>query len=515
MWRITSVALALVALALPASAPAAPALVPVGSFDTPMYVTAPRTDTQRLFVVERAGRIRVVRDGETLATPFLDIASEVATDGERGMLSMAFAGDYEQSGLFYVYMVARDPVGELQVREYRRSDASPDVAAPTGRIVWRATHDEASNHNGGQIAWGPDGLLWFATGDGGGANDQFGHARDVFSQLGKVLRIDPRPGNAGSYSVPDVSPPNPLGTAVFAYGLRNPFRFSFDRATGDLLIGDVGQGQREEISWARTADGRGLGADYGWACREGTVPGPGNCDPGAAYIPPVWDYNQGSPRAVAGGYVVRDSGLPTLEGRYVYADTYAGVVRSLRLAQPRAVDDRLAGLPARDLIVSFGEDACGYLYVVSLEGSVERVQDGARGPCRIQPPGPALPSRTPARPPVAPRPPDRAAPRVSIRVARKGRVGRRAQPRILVVVTENCRVTINARLAGTRLKRVRAPLPAGRRIVVRLRPRAKAIKRIRNALRRNRRVTMAVSATAVDAAGNTGRVQRRLKVRRG
>ena len=279
MWRITSLALALAALALPASASAAPALVPVGSFDTPMYVTAPRTDTQRLFVVERAGRIRVVRDGATLATPFLDIASEVATDGERGMLSMAFAGDYEQSGLFYVYMVARDPVGELQVREYRRSDASPDVAAPTGRIVWRATHNEASNHNGGQIAWGPDGLLWFATGDGGGANDQFGHARDVFSQLGKVLRIDPRPGNAGSYSVPDVSPPNPLGTAVFAYGLRNPFRFSFDRATGDLLIGDVGQGQREEISWARTADGRGLGADYGWACREGTVPGPGDCDP--------------------------------------------------------------------------------------------------------------------------------------------------------------------------------------------------------------------------------------------
>ncbi|HYI20256.1 MAG TPA: PQQ-dependent sugar dehydrogenase, partial [Solirubrobacteraceae bacterium] len=358
-------------------------------------------------------------------------------------------------------------------------------------------------------------LLWFATGDGGGANDQFGHARDVFSQLGKVLRIDPRPGNAGSYSVPDVSPPNPLGTAVFAYGLRNPFRFSFDRGTGDLLIGDVGQGLREEISWARSADGRGLGADYGWACREGTVPGPGDCDPSAEYIPPVWDYNQSSPRAVAGGYVVRDTGLPTLEGRYVYADTYAGVVRSLRLAQPRAEDDRVAGLPARDLIVSFGEDACGYLYVVSLEGSVERVQDGALGPCRIQPPGPPLPSRTPPRPPVVPGPPDRTAPRISIRVARKGRVGRRAQPRIFVVVTENSRVTINARLAGTRLKRVRAPLRAGRRIVVRLRPRAKAIKRIRNALRRNRRVTMVVAATAVDAAGNTGRVQRRLKVRRG
>jgi glucose/arabinose dehydrogenase len=514
MWRITSLALALAALALPATAGAAPTLEPVGTFEQPTYVTAPRTDTSRLFVVEQAGRIRVVRDGVPLATPFLDIAGEVEAGGERGMLSMAFAGDYETSGLFYVYMVAREPLGELQVREYRRSASSSDVADPAGRIVWSAAHDQAANHNGGQIAWGPDGLLWFATGDGGGQNDQFGHSRNVLSPLGKVLRIDPRPGNAGTYSIPDVDPPNPLGTAVFAYGLRNPFRFSFDRATGDLVIGDVGGAIREEINWARAADGRGLGADYGWACREGTQAGPVACEPSGAYVPPVWDYSQGSPRAVAGGYVVRDTGLPTLEGRYVYADTYAGVVRSLRLAQPRALDDRPAGLPQRDYIVSFGEDACGYLYVVSLNGSVERVRDGEPGPCRIQPPGPPLPPLEAPRPPVRPGPPDRSSPRVSIRVARKGRVGRRAQPRIVVVANEACRVTIGARLAGTRLKSVRTSLRAGRRTVVRLRPRAGAVKRIRRAVRRKRRVTMVVSVTAVDAAGNRGRVQRRLKVRR-
>ena len=152
---------------------------------------------------------------------------------------------------------------------------NPTSPTRPGGIVWRATHNEAANHNGGQIAWGPDGLLWFATGDGGGGNDQFDHARDLVepARQGAADRPAPRqrrqlhgPGRTTRY-----------GTAVWAYGLRNPFRFSFDRATGDLLIGDVGQGPREEIDWARAADGRGRGADYGWACREGTVAGPGAC----------------------------------------------------------------------------------------------------------------------------------------------------------------------------------------------------------------------------------------------
>ena len=516
MWRITRalLALALLALAAPSGATAAPAFVPVGTFAAPMFVTAPPRDRTRLFVVERGGTIRVVRNGTTLGPPFLDISGDVDTTGERGMLSMAFAADYEQSGLFYVYMVARDPVGEIQVREYRRSAGSAELANATGRIVFRATHNESANHNGGQIEWGPDGFLWFATGDGGGSNDVFGHARDLSSPLGKLLRIDPRPGNAGAYTIPAA---NPFGTAVWAYGLRNPFRFSFDRGSGDLFIGDVGQSAREEIDWVRSEDGRGRGADFGWACREGTAAGPKACNVGANYVAPIFDYEKPPNRSVTGGYLVRDPGLPTLRGRYVYADFFPpGDIRSFVPARPRASDDRSSGLE-RDALVSFGEDACGHLHVVSLNGTVDRVQYGAPGACVLRPePPPLPPSPAPGPPGPGGSPfPDRTSPRVRIRVARKGRVGRRATPRIQITATETCRVTIRARLAGTTLKRVRTPLRGGRRTIVRLRPKAGAIKRIHRALRRRQRVTLVVSVTAVDAAGNVGRVQRRLKVRRG
>jgi glucose/arabinose dehydrogenase len=513
MSRITSalLGLALLALAAPATATAAPSFVPVGDFDSPIFATAPPRDSTRLFVVERGGTIQVVRNGVPQPTPFLDVSGEVDLNGERGLLSMAFAADYEQSGLFYIYMVAADPLGEIQVREYRRSATSPERADPTGRIVYRATHNEDHNHNGGQVEWGPDGLLWFATGDGGGGDDQFDHARDLSSPLGKMLRIDPRPGNAGTYTIPAG---NPFGTAVWAYGLRNPFRFSFDRGSGDLLIGDVGEDAREEIDWAPAVSGRGRGGDYGWACREGSVLGPKTCDVGANYIPPVFDYARSGAKAVTGGVVVRDPGLPTLRGRYVYVDFFGGDIRSFVPAQPRAIDDRATGL-IQGSVVAFGEDACGHVYVVSLNGTVERIQDGALGACVLKPQPPPLPPAAPSGPSAGPGPPDRTSPRVTIRVARKGRVGRRATPRIALTASENCRVTIRARLAKTTLKRVRTPLRGGRRTIVRLRPRAKAVKRIQRALRRHRRVTMLVSVTAIDAAGNSGRVQRRLKVRRG
>jgi glucose/arabinose dehydrogenase len=515
MSRITRALLlaTLLALTAPAGAAAKPALVPVGDFSAPIYLTAPPRDRTRLFVVERGGTIQVVRDGTQLTAPFLDLSSEVDSSGERGLLSMAFAPDYDRSGLFYVYMVANAPAGEIQVREYRRSAGSSDLADPASvRIVFRATHDEAPNHNGGQIQWGPDGYLWLATGDGGGSNDQYNHARDLASPLGKLLRIDPRPSNGATYTVPAG---NPFGTAVWAYGLRNPFRFSFDRAIGDLTIGDVGQNAREEIDWAPAASGLGRGGDYGWACREGTVPGPKGCTVGANSIPPVFDYAQGSPRAVTGGVVVRDAGLPTLQDRYLYADFFSGDIRSLVLARPRAADDRSSGLSQTSL-AAFGEDACGHVYVVSLEGPVQRIQDAMPGPCSFRPAPPPLPP-LPATPPAGGPPPrpDHTSPTVSVRAARKGRVGRRATPRILVTASEDCRVTIRARLAGTPLKRVRAALRGGRRTVVRLRPRTRAVRRIRRALRQHRRVTMTVSVVAVDPAGNVGRLTSRLKLRRG
>ena len=494
-------ALALLALAAPASAAAAPALVPVGDFDTPMYVTSPPGDASRLFVVERSGVIRLVRDGTTRPAAVLDISTLVNVAGERGLLSMAFAPDYATSGKFYVYLTA-EPDGQLQVREYRRSAANPDVADPaSGRRVWFADHPGATNHNGGTIAFGPDGYLWIATGDGTNAVN----AQTPSSPLGKVLRIDPRGDAPDEFSVP---PGSVFSNGVWAVGLRNPYRFSFDRVTGDLAIGDVGDGAHEEVDFVGWP-GLGRGANFGWPCREGFAAHAGTCAAGPL-TDPVIDFPRPAYTALTGGVVVRDPGLPTLAGRYLYADYYGGVIRSLALGLPRATDDRPTGLATVQNLAAFGEDACGHVYVVSNNGGVSRIQDGALGPCV-----PGRVGTTPPPPAPATVHPDHTSPRVNIRIARKGRVGRRATPRILLTATENCRVTISARLAGTNLKRVRTPLRGGRRTIVRLRPKAKAVKRIHRTLRRHKRVTMVVKVTAVDAAGNTGRVTKRLKVRRG
>jgi glucose/arabinose dehydrogenase len=511
MSRITSasalLAFGLLALLAPGVAAAAPALVPVGDFDAPIHAAAPPQDPSRLFVVERGGTVRVVRNGVVLPRAFLDISKEVATDGERGLLSIAFPPDYASSGLFYVYMVAAVPAGELQVREYRRSAGDPDRADLAGRIVWSQAHPN-DNHNGGQVQFDTDGHLWFATGDGGGEtdNDPGNDAQSLASQLGKLLRIDPHPSGAGAYGIPAENPYP--GSPVWASGLRNPFRFSFDRELGDLVIGDVGGGREEEIDWAPTSEGLRPRANYGWSCREGTLDGPRACDPGAAYLPPAFAYEQASPRAVTGGFVVRDPGLPTLRGRYLYADAFAGQVRSLVLGRPATGDRPEAGLQ-RAQLVSFAEDACGRLYVVSLAGTVDRIQDGAPGECHLRPL-----TTVPAVAAVAPIP-DRSPPRVRIAIVRRGRVGLRATPRIALTADERCRVTVTARVARVKLKRVRTPLPAGRRIILRLRPSHRGVRRIRKDLRRHRRLTLSVSVTADDAAGNTARAQRRMKIRRG
>lgn len=508
-----------VALAAPGSAAAVPTLVKVGDFNAPTNVAAPPRDTSRVFVVERAGVIKVVRNGSTLATPFLDIRAAVATDGERGLLSTTFAPDYATSGLFYVYLTASDSIspGELQVREYHRSAADPDRADPAGRIVWRQAHDQASNHNGGQVEFGPDGRLWLATGDGGGANDQFGHAQDLKSQLGKLLRIDPRPGDAGSYSIPADNPyagRTDVAPAIWAAGLRNPFRFSFDRGSGDLVLGDVGQGAREEIDYVRPADELGRGGNFGWPCFEGSTAGPRSCTPGGRYLPPVFEYSQGSPRAVTGGYVVRDPGLPTLKGRYVFADTYAGNVRSLVLNTPLATDDRSAGLPIRTLLVSFGEDACGHIYVVSLNGTVERIQDGAPGACVLKP-DIAPPAGPPAAPAPPPQPVDRTAPVLRVSAARRQRLGGVVAVRVSVSCNEACRVAAGGQIRGvTTLRPRQAQLPAGRRVVVRLRPTKKGAKLMLRSLRRRRTLLVRLSIRATDPAGNLGRAQLSVRLRR-
>jgi glucose/arabinose dehydrogenase len=295
-------------------------LLSIGRFDSPVYVTAPPGDTRRIFVVEQDGTIRVVRGGRRLSRPFLDLRAKVTSGGEQGLLSMAFAPDYARTRRFYVNYTDRG--GMQSVVEYRRSKASRDRALTTGaRLVLRYDGVE-SNHNGGLLLFGPDRLLYIGTGDGGGANDQHGargNAQDLGSLLGKILRIDPRPSGAAPYGVPSSNPFVGRSGArgeIYSYGLRNPWRFSFDRATGDLVIGDVGQGAIEEVDFAPR--GTASGANYGWRPFEGSrrTPGISARESAPDAVGPVLELTHADGNcSITGGYVVRDKGLPALEGR--------------------------------------------------------------------------------------------------------------------------------------------------------------------------------------------------------
>ncbi len=315
---------ALGALAAPVGAEvaAAPELQPVGMFDAPIYATAPLHEDHLLFVVERPGRIRVVRDGVVLPQPFLDITGLVSENGEGGLLSVAFPPRYWQTGRFVVYYT--NLAGAIQIVEYRRSALDPTLADPTSaRPILTIPHPDASNHYGGSMQFGPDGLLYVGTGDGGGGGDQFGNSRNLGSLLGKLLRIDPFSGDP--YAIPAGNPFVGVAAArpeIFAYGLRNPFRFSFDRATGDLVIGDVGQGAWEEVDAIRAPVPGGL--DFGWNVYEGSHAFASGSAPDAVF--PVFEYpHDGTVCSITGGVVVRDPALTTLVGRYLYGDYCGGL----------------------------------------------------------------------------------------------------------------------------------------------------------------------------------------------
>ncbi len=381
-------ALTAFALAAPTSSAAAVSLEQVGSYNDPVFVTSDPANPDRLFVVERRGRIMLTTPSAT--TQFLDISGIVESGYvERGLLSMAPAPDFASSGRFYVYYTGHD-AGAIHVAELR---ASGDTADPgTLRNVITIPHADAPNHNGGQLQFGPDGYLYLATGDGGGSNDDSGagnNAQTLSSRLGKLLRIDPRPSGAAQYSVPADNPfvgVSGVAPEIWSYGLRNPYRFTFDRATGALAIGDVGQGSFEEIDYA-TAPDAGRGVNFGWHCREGLHPTP-DVDPpciAPGAVDPVFEYGHGDGGcAITGGYVVRDPGLEELYGRYVYADYCVGALRSLALATPTASDDRPLGIDLSE-VSSFGEDACGRVYVASRQGEVARLVDGTPTDCG-QPP---------------------------------------------------------------------------------------------------------------------------------
>ena len=346
-------------------------LLPLGNFDEPTYLTAPRGDRRR-FVVERGGRILVVKGGRVLEEPFLDISGEVTTGGESGLLSMAFAPDYARSGRFYVYYT--DQEGFPTIAQFRRSSGNPDRADPGSRRTTMRVAHSRFNHKGGQVQFGPDGKLYAAFGDGGGGGDPDDNAQNLVRILGKMVRIEPLPN--GGYAIPADNPfANRSGARreVYAYGLRNPYRFSFDRRTGGLTIGDVGQDAIEEIDYVPGPGGaapRG-GYNFGWDVFEGRDSYEGGRAPG--HVPPVIAHSQdGGFCSIIGGYVIRDPSLGRgWTGRYIYGDYCNPGIRLASLRRGSAAS-RSSGLRVSGL-VSFGEDGRGRVYAVSLNGPVYRI----------------------------------------------------------------------------------------------------------------------------------------------
>jgi len=330
-------------------------LTGLGEFDQPLYVAQPDDGSGDLYVVEQTGRVMRLPGGEGEPEVFLDLSDEVSCCGEQGLLSVAFAPDYADSGLLYVDYT--DAGGDTRVVEYERTDADPPVADPRSARELLAVDQPFPNHNGGLLLFGPDDRLYVGLGDGGSAGDPNRNGQDLSTLLGKIATLQP-----GS---PRSEP------AIFAYGLRNPWRFSFDRETSDLWIGDVGQDTLEEIDSAPRADLRGR-LNFGWSAFEGNQRF--NDDQQAPNaIPPALVYGHEEGCSVTGGYVVRDPALTTLYGRYLYGDYCAGQLRSFTARAGReAGDDRPVGVEVEGLS-SFGQDVDGHLYATSLEGPVYRL----------------------------------------------------------------------------------------------------------------------------------------------
>jgi glucose/arabinose dehydrogenase len=382
---IAVLAVALVAVAAGAAArpgeaarpQASVALVRLGTFDDPTDVTSAPGDP-RLFVVQKGGRVIVLVDGVRRKRPFIDLHRVVSHQGERGLLSIAFDPRFARNGLVYAAFTAHD--GDLHVVELHVPASHPDHVDRTLRTVLVVRHRREANHNGGQLAFDAAGDLLIGTGDGGGEGDPRGHGQKLTTLAGKLLRIDPHRQRDGSpYGIPAGQPITRRALPeIYAYGLRNPWRFSYDAASGDILIGDVGQSSWEEID--DVSESAGLGANFGWSCYEGLhryAPHASWPSCQALYAAgtatmPILDYAHDPGCAVIGGYIVHDPALPALDGRYLYGDYCSGDLRTVVAHPGSASDDSSLGVSVAGLS-SFGEDSAGRLYAVSTDSGLYRL----------------------------------------------------------------------------------------------------------------------------------------------
>jgi glucose/arabinose dehydrogenase len=340
----------------------------VDGLQSPVHLTAPANDT-RLFIVEQPGRIRIVQNGALLPTPFLDITSKVSSGGERGLLSVAFHPQYAANGTFFVNYT--DTRGDTRIERYRvgadRNRADPASAEPVLTVA-----QPFSNHNGGLAAFGPDGKLYVGMGDGGGGGDPQETGQDPLRMLGKLLRIDV--DAARPYAIPADNPhaggTNPL-PEIWASGLRNPWRFSWDRTAGLLYIADVGQNRLEEVNVVPAGQG---GVNYGWDVMEGSdcfEPSSGCSRTGL--VLPASEYTHSDGCSITGGFVYRGQDIAALRGHYFYADYCEGWIRSFRYEGGAATDPRSWDVENVGNVSSFGEDARGELYVISHGGGVYKI----------------------------------------------------------------------------------------------------------------------------------------------
>jgi glucose/arabinose dehydrogenase len=501
-------------------------LAPSSAWDSPpIHAASPQGDP-RLFVVERSGGVRIVEDGVLRPTPFLTVPN-VDTFNERGLLSIAFAPGYATSGLFYVFAVALGPdeldpsgaVGDLRVVEYSRSTTDPALADPSSaRLVLKQAHGSAANHNGGQLAFGPEGLLYVTIGDAAnGAN-----AQDLANDLGKLLRIDPREqGGGASFGVPSSNPFVMTAGArpeIYALGLRNPFRASFGPG-GELVLPDVGQTTWEEVNVGRqtgTAAATTLaGANLGWpSCEAACSP------PNASFVDPIFQYGHGPAPgtttgcAIIGGHVVRDPALTGLTGRYLYGDLCRSDLRTLDLTAPGA-DPRPAGVstPSQDSgPLGFGEDARGCVYVMAAGTAFRLAESAAAGAAC-----PPFVAKSSDGEPQAAR--DAQRPKLSLKAPRRQRLRR------FVAIFASCDEPCSLRASGAvgvsgatasrslRLTPATGSGQAGQRIRLRLKLKRGALRQAKHARRRGKKIRAHLKVRAIDHGGNVANRSIRLVLR--